>query len=64
SAKGKTDAELAVEKYGWFGSSEEMTPTVATSSENDDASVAPSKRTVAVRLVLPLRRGSAPGEER
>lgn len=64
SAKGKTDAELAVERFGWFGSSEEMKPTVATSPENDGSVVAPSKRTVAVRLVLPLRRGSAPGEER
>ncbi|MBR5242992.1 MAG: hypothetical protein IKW13_02040 [Thermoguttaceae bacterium] len=64
SAKGKTDAELAVEKFGLFGSSEEMKPTVATSPESDGETVAPSKRTVAVRLILPLRRGAAPGEER
>lgn len=63
SAKGKTDAELAVEKFGLFGSSEELAPTVATST-GDGADVLPSKRTVAVRLVLPLRRGAAPGEER
>ena len=63
SARGKTDAELAVEKFGSFGSSEEMKPTVATSN-GTGADVSPSKRTVAVRLVLPLRRGSAPGEER
>ncbi len=63
SAKGKSDAELAVEKFGTFGSSDELTPTVASSTENGDA-VAPSKRTVVVRLALPLRRGAAPGEER
>ncbi len=63
SAKGKTDAELAVEKFGTFGSSEELTPTVATTT-GAGSDVAPSKRTVAVRLILPLRRGAAPGEER
>lgn len=63
SAKGKTDAELAVEKFGLFGSSEETTPTVATTTGNG-VDVSPSKRTVAVRLVLPLRRGAAPGEAR
>ena len=63
SGKGKTDAELAVERFGLFGSSEEMKPTVATST-GDGGDVSPSKRTVAVRLVLPLRRGAAPGEER
>jgi hypothetical protein len=60
-SKGKTDAEIAVEKFGLFGSSEETTPTVATST-GDGTAVSPSKRTVAVRLVLPLRRGAAPGE--
>jgi hypothetical protein len=64
AAKGKTDAELAVERFGLFGSSEKMEPTVATSPESDGSVVAPSKRTVVVRLVLPLRRGAAPGEER
>lgn len=64
SAKGKTDAELAVEKFGTFGSSDELTPTVATSTGNDGSVATPSKRTVVVRLVLPLRRGAAPGEER
>ena len=63
AAKGKTDAELAVEKFGLFGSSEEMKPTVATST-GDGGAVSPSKRTVVVRLVTPLRRGVAPGEER
>ncbi|MBQ2848867.1 MAG: hypothetical protein IJE77_00160, partial [Thermoguttaceae bacterium] len=64
ASKKKTDAELAVEKFGLFGSSEETTPTVATSTGDDGAVVAPSKRTVVVRLILPLRRGAAPGEER
>ncbi|MBQ9798767.1 MAG: hypothetical protein IJO40_02370 [Thermoguttaceae bacterium] len=63
-AKGKTDAELAVEKYGTFGSSDELKPTVANLTESGDAGSAPSKRTVVVRLVLPLRRGAAPGAER
>lgn len=62
-AKGKTDAEIAVEKFGLFGSSEETEPTVARST-GDGTDVSPSKRTVAVRLVLPLRRGAAPGEKR
>jgi hypothetical protein len=63
SAKRKTDSELAVERFGLFGSSDEMEPTVATSTEGENA-VAPTKRTVVVRLVTPLRRGAAPGEER
>lgn len=54
--KEKTDAELAVEKFGRFGSSEAFAPTVAGTSDD-----APTKRTVVVRLVLPLRRGAAPG---
>jgi len=52
----KTDAELAVEKYGRFGSSDAFAPTVAGTS--DEAAI---KRTVVVRLALPLRRGAAPG---
>lgn len=64
SAKGKTDLELAVERFGLYGSSEEMAPTVATASESGGEPFAASKRTVVVRLVLPLRRGAAPGEER
>ncbi len=63
SAKEKTDAELAVEKFGLFGSSEETTPTVATSS-GSDGEIEAAKRTVVVRLILPLRRGAAPGAER
>ena len=53
---GKNDAELAVEKFGRFGSSESFAPTVAETSD-----AAPIRRTVVVRLVLPMRRGAAPG---
>lgn len=53
---GKTDAELAVEKFGRWGSSEAFAPTVAETSDE-----APTRRTVVVRLILPLRRGAAPG---
>lgn len=54
---GAADAVRAVEKYGLFGSSESFVPTVVKTS--DDAE---TRRTVCVRLILPLRRGAAPGE--
>ncbi|MBQ2790731.1 MAG: hypothetical protein IJE97_13940, partial [Thermoguttaceae bacterium] len=60
----KSDAELAIEKYGLFGSSDEATPTVATSTWSGEETTAEPRRTVVVRLVLPMRRGAAPGAER
>ncbi|MBR4835202.1 MAG: hypothetical protein IKU86_12870 [Thermoguttaceae bacterium] len=53
----KTDATSAVEKHGLFGSSDSFVPTVVETSDGAEA-----RRTVCVRLILPLSRGFAPGE--
>ncbi len=56
---GKSDAVAAVEKYGRVGSSDSFVPTVVATSDGAEA-----RRTVCVRLILPLNRGLAPGERR
>lgn len=61
----KTPRELAVEKYGEFGSTDAFEPTAfslkksASGDETETPEIA-GKRTVVVRLIVPLKRGAAP----